>query len=215
MRARDIVRSSFGLVLLYASIAGAQTRPAPGAGVAAEGDLLRLSPETETPTSDAPQDDGWPDVSGFLDRAYGFLPIAAPITEPAVGYGAFVGLTFIDKPEGQAAAGFGRPNITAVGGLATDNGTWGLIAGDVRQWKDDRIQTIVGVGMFSVNLDFYGVGRVDRDVARSYNLEPLGGTAGAKFRRNVRRPAGDDGRAGVRQRIPRGRPDAVADVRLA
>ena len=30
-------------------------------------------------------DDGWFDVSGFLDEKYGFLPLAVPITEPAVG----------------------------------------------------------------------------------------------------------------------------------
>ena len=33
-------------------------------------------------------EDGWADVSGFLDEAYGFLPVVIPITEPAVGYGA-------------------------------------------------------------------------------------------------------------------------------
>jgi len=40
-------------------------------------------------------DDGWLDVSGFLDQAYGFLPVVIPITEPAVGYGAAGGLAFI------------------------------------------------------------------------------------------------------------------------
>jgi hypothetical protein len=32
--------------------------------------------------------DGWLDLSGFLDTAYGFVPLVMPITEPAVGYGA-------------------------------------------------------------------------------------------------------------------------------
>jgi hypothetical protein len=27
-------------------------------------------------------DDGWLDVSGFLDEKYGFLPVVIPITEP-------------------------------------------------------------------------------------------------------------------------------------
>ena len=31
------------------------------------------------------KEDGWFDVSGFLDEKYGFLPIVLPITEPAVG----------------------------------------------------------------------------------------------------------------------------------
>lgn len=30
-------------------------------------------------------EDGWLDVSGFLDEKYGFLPVVVPITEPAVG----------------------------------------------------------------------------------------------------------------------------------
>ena len=47
-----------------------------------------------------------------------FLPLAIPITEPAVGYGAAGGLAFISKPLAEAQAGFGRPNITIVGGIS-------------------------------------------------------------------------------------------------
>ncbi len=42
------------------------------------------------------------------------------MTEPALGYGAIGGLAFVDKPQGEAQAGFGRPNVTAIGGLATE-----------------------------------------------------------------------------------------------
>lgn len=80
---------------------------------------------TPTPSKFRSADDGWLDVSGFLDEKYGFLPVVIPITEPAVGYGAAVGLAFISQPLGQAKAGFGRPDITIVGGLATENGSWG------------------------------------------------------------------------------------------
>ena len=62
-------------------------------------------------------EDGWFDVSGFLDQKYGFIPLVIPITEPAVGYGAAGGLAFIDKPFGEALAGHGRPDITMIGGL--------------------------------------------------------------------------------------------------
>jgi outer membrane protein assembly factor BamA len=129
-------------------------------------------------------DDGWLDVSGFLDKAYGFLPVVIPITEPAVGYGAAGGLAFIDKPLGKAQAGFGRPNITFVGGLGTENGTWGVMAGDMRHWMDDRLQTLVGVVKASVNLDFYGIGRDNalNNNPRSYTLEPLAGLVRAKYR---------------------------------
>jgi hypothetical protein len=43
----------------------------------------------KTEAKEAPKnDDGWPDISNFLDSKFGFLPIVRPITEPAVGYGA-------------------------------------------------------------------------------------------------------------------------------
>jgi outer membrane protein assembly factor BamA len=129
-------------------------------------------------------DDGWFDVSGFLDEKYGFLPLVVPITEPAVGYGAAGGMSFISKPLGGAEAGFGRPNISMVGGFGTENGSWGVVAGDVRHWLDDRLQTVVGVVYSSINLDFYGVGDnpdLENHPLR-YNLEPVGGMVQAKYR---------------------------------
>ena len=127
-------------------------------------------------------EDGWVDLSDFLDSRYGFLPIVIPITEPAVGYGAAGVLAFLDKPQRGAAAGFGRPNITMVGGLATENGTWGALAGDLRHWKGDRLQTLAGVVYASANLDFYGV-RDDAllDSGLRYNLEPKGVLVRAKY----------------------------------
>ena len=129
-------------------------------------------------------EDGWLDVSGFLDERYGFLPVVIPITEPAVGYGAAGGLAFISKPEGEVQAGFDRPNMTVVGGLGTDNGSWGAVAGDVRHWFDDRLQTLAGVVYSSVNLDFHGLGEdsVLADDPLRYNLEPKGGMLQGKFR---------------------------------
>jgi outer membrane protein assembly factor BamA len=129
-------------------------------------------------------EDGWLDVSGFLDEKYGFLPLAVPITEPAVGYGAAGGVAFLSKPLGEVADEFDRPNITAVGGLGTENGTWGAFAGDSRYWLDDRLQTLVGLIYASVNLDFYGIGRnhVLAHDSLSYNLEPKGGMLQTKYR---------------------------------
>ena len=129
-------------------------------------------------------EDGWLDISEFADQAYGFVPLVMPITEPAVGYGGIGGLAFIDKPKGEAQAGFGRPNITAVGGLGTENGTWGAGAVDVRHWLDDRLQTQLGLAYASVNLDFYGLGENStlNNHPLHYNLEPLGGWVQAKYR---------------------------------
>src|SRR5688572_7098978 len=92
------------------------------------------TPPAKAAESDA---DGWPDASDFLDKKYGFLPIAMPITEPAVGYGAAGGVAFLSAPLGAARAGLGRPNVTFVGGMGTENKSWGTFAGDMRHWLDD------------------------------------------------------------------------------
>src|SRR5215510_8016473 len=62
-------------------------------------------PSTNAPSKFRSDEDGWLDVSGFLDEKYGFLPMVVPITEPAVGYGAAVGLAFISSPLGEAREG--------------------------------------------------------------------------------------------------------------
>jgi len=129
-------------------------------------------------------EDGWFDVSGFLDQRYGFLPIGSVITEPAVGYGVSGALAFIDKPLVGGDAGWGRPNMTAVGGLWTENDTWGAVVGDSRYWMDDRLQTRAGVVYASVNLDFYGIGEdaLLKDNPLRYNLEPKGVFVQGKYR---------------------------------
>lgn len=131
------------------------------------------------------EEDGAFDVSSFLDTAYGFVPILVPITEPAVGYGGALGFVFINRPIAETAkAGFGRPNLTMVGGAATENGTRAVMAADVRQWMDDRVQTVAAILDAKLNLDFYGVGQdevLEHDPLR-YTLEPLGGGVRGRFR---------------------------------
>jgi hypothetical protein len=105
-------------VVLCGSSAGAQTTDA------------KPPHATAAPSKFRSPEDGWLDLSGFLDEKYGFLPLVIPITEPAVGYGAAGALAFISKPLGETRAGFGRPDITIVGGLGTENGSWGGMAGD-------------------------------------------------------------------------------------
>jgi hypothetical protein len=118
----------------------AQAPPDPEVALvaAAAGD----APADATPTKKSKRrsaEDGMLDISGFLDEVYGFVPIVTIITEPAVGYGLGGGLLFVDKPEGKAKAGFGRPNLSAIGYAGTENGTQGGGAGDMRHWMDDRI----------------------------------------------------------------------------
>jgi len=141
-------------------------------------------PPTNAPSKFYSSEDGWLDVSGFLDEKYGFLPIVVPITEPAVGYGAAGGLAFLSSPLGEARAGYNRPNVTVIGGMGTENGSWGTVAGDLRHWLDDRVQTLAGVVYSSINLDFHGIGEDSllSDHPLHYNLEPKGGLIQAKYR---------------------------------
>ncbi len=88
-----------------------------GAPAAAQMNIDKPPDTTSAPSKFRSADDGWFDVSGFLDEKYGFLPVVIPITEPAVGYGATAALAFLSQPLGQARAGFGRPDITIAGGL--------------------------------------------------------------------------------------------------
>jgi outer membrane protein assembly factor BamA len=71
-----------------------------------------------------------------------------------------------------------------LGGFGTENGTWGTLAGDMRYWLDEHLQTFEGLVYSSVNLDYYGVGNdpVLADNPLRYNLQPKGGTARAEYR---------------------------------
>ena len=172
MRAIHAISALIAALTLCASPAAAQMT------------IEKPSDTTPAPSKFRSADDGWPDVSGFLDEKYGFLPVLIPITEPAVGYGAAVGLAFLSRPLGEARAGFGRPDITIAGGLGTENGSWGVLVGDVRHWLDDRLETQVGFTHMSANLDFHGIGQDARldDHPLRYNLEPTGGVVRVKYR---------------------------------
>ena len=65
---------------------------------------------------------------------------------------------FLSSPLPHAEDGLGRPSITVVGGLGTENGTWGALGGDMRYWLDDHLQTNVALAYLSPNLEFWGVG---------------------------------------------------------
>ena len=54
--------------------------------------------------------------------------------------------------------GWARPDISAVGAIATQNGTWGAFGGDAAGGWTGACSTLVGGGTGQVNLDFYGLG---------------------------------------------------------
>jgi len=128
--------------------------------------------------------DGWLDMSKFLDTAYGFVPLIVPITEPAVGYGAAGALVFIDREGAGQWGERSRPNIAAVGGLATENGTSGLFAGHLGTWQGGRLRTLAAVADADVNLEFFGLGgdRNPGDGGLGYTIGARGGVVGGTYR---------------------------------
>lgn len=154
--------------------------------VAAAGAHAADSPpakEEPAPSLFYDSEDGWFDISGFLDTVYGFVPVAVPITEPAVGYGAVGALVFIDRDVPGRGQRFTRPNIAVVGGFGTENGTHGYFAGHLGTWMDGTLRTQVAYANADINLDFFGLGG-DRAPGGGlpYTISARGGVAGGGYR---------------------------------
>ena len=120
-------------------------------------------------------EDGAFDVSRFLDTRTGFLPIAIPITEPAVGYGLGGGLSFfhtrpqvLQTPAGPRVL---PPNATAVFGMGTENGSWAGGAADLHTWENGRIRYVIGGGYADLNLDWFGQSDALSGRALSYEIK--------------------------------------------
>jgi outer membrane protein assembly factor BamA len=58
------------------------------------------------------------------------------------------------------------------------------MAGDVRHWGENRVQSVVGLVDASINLDFYGIGENSElsEHPLTYNLDTLGGGLRGKYR---------------------------------
>lgn len=127
--------------------------------------------------------DGQLDLSYFLEDPHGFLPIPIIVTEPAIGYGGGGAAMFLRPRREAGDEGFARPNISAVGGIATQNGTWAAFGGDSSRWLDGRLRTLVGAGTGTANLDFYGLGadRATLDRAIRYSLQFSGAVVQANW----------------------------------
>ncbi len=83
------------------------------------------------------------------------IPIAVPITEPAVGYGLVAGLMyFIPKEDPKLQSDM----IVAAAGLTT-NGTWFAGGGYLGFWKDDNLKYTGFAGYGQITMDYYGLGQ--------------------------------------------------------
>ena len=120
-------------------------------------------------------EDGAFDMSTWLLKRKGFLPLPIVITEPAVGSGGGAAALFFRESLGEAAekakatGQMAPPDILGVAAFGTSNGTWGAGAGGMVSFDDDRYRWRGGVMRTSVNLDFYGQG--GRVGPLGYNLD--------------------------------------------
>lgn len=94
------------------------------------------------------------DISVWLSKAHGFVPIAGVITEPAVGYGANIGTLFIHKKEDTYK---GPPGLTYAGGFITENESWGAVVAHVNNWNNDKVRYLGVFGYVDVNLTYYPI----------------------------------------------------------
>ncbi|MHC4323679.1 MAG: BamA/TamA family outer membrane protein [Planctomycetota bacterium] len=134
--------------------------------------LCHSSPAQSISKQFADPMDGKFDVSYWLLKPYGFLPVGTIITEPAIGFGVGGGLIFFHEAKsvrgpndvnvvsGPDEAPFGGlpPSISGAFGFATDNGTSGGGGFHVGSWREDSIRYTGAIIVPSVNLTFYGGG---------------------------------------------------------
>jgi hypothetical protein len=105
--------------------------------------------------------DGSFDISGFLSTRVGFLPIVVPITEPAVGYGLALGLSYFHSEPAQVDdAGAGRrtimPSTSVLFGASTENGTWAAGFAHLGIWDQGRTRYVGAAGYANLELDWFG-----------------------------------------------------------
>jgi len=151
----------------------------PAVGLVADGgDSASSGLSTEKGSRFIDPEDGWFDLSSFIDDPAGFVPLVTPITEEAVGLGAGIIPVFISKNPAASDGSPVRPNILALGGFKTENDSEGFFGVHTGNWMDGRVKTTIGGISSSVNLDFYGLG----NRGRQYNIETRGLLVDAKVR---------------------------------
>jgi hypothetical protein len=96
------------------------------------------------------------DLSNFLTKKNGVLPVIVPITEPAVGFGVIGGGLFFLPKKGSNK----QPDlITAAAGITT-NKTWIIGGGYLGFWKGDKIRYRGVTGYGDINLNYYIFGKL-------------------------------------------------------
>jgi len=110
-------------------------------------------------------EDGKFDMSNYLLDHRGALPVPIIITEPAIGYGGGIALSWFSESmrdvatrAQQSGARLTPPNIYMLAAFGTENGTKGGALGARMSFLDDTWRYRGGAMATSINLDFYGIG---------------------------------------------------------
>lgn len=120
-------------------------------------------------------DDGQFDTSSYLSEVpNGFLPVPSLITEPAVGTGLALGALFFHESDEQRKQrsqthAMLPENISILGGMGTENGTWGAAIGHLGFWMQDSLRYRGVLAYASPNLEFYSLPRIG-DLGKSVEL---------------------------------------------
>ena len=121
------------------------------------------------------------DLSDWVITSKGFIPIPYLITEPALGGigGALVPVflkqntPYLDSIDGKLVKTRAKPNILALGGAYTANGTWfvgGGTAGTIKKW---RANYRFGGGYANVNMNFYRTFQNGKEGTFEFNIKTV------------------------------------------
>ena len=98
------------------------------------------------------------DISHYMYNLNGLLPIASPITEPAVGFGAALATVYFIPKKKNDSIKFQMPDIAALATGLTENETWFIGGGYIGFWNKDKIRYRGILGYGDVKLQYFGAG---------------------------------------------------------
>jgi len=99
-------------------------------------------------------EDGAFDISEMLEGRGGFAPLPIIITEPAVGYGGGLVITYLRNNKSDSGENL-PADATGLAGFGTQNGSWGVAAFHSNYINQDRMRYLGGLLKANMNLDFY------------------------------------------------------------
>ncbi len=121
--------------------------------------------------------DGYFDLSDFIINKKGFVPVPVIITEPALGsFGFGFAPVFIqpNKPVEKDGKLYPvMPDITALFGAYTANGTWGAGGGHMGYIPSWGARYMVGGGYMDANMDYYFNTPSGKDIETEFNIKSV------------------------------------------